>query len=178
MAVNPPPDALDLTPRSTPNEPSPKRNRKKNWPAVTLLAVALIGVAVVLFQGLSSATSYYCNADEVGLKSGCSGNQRFRLQGTVVKGTVKQSGEAVDFDVAFNGKTIEVHHRGAPQDLFKEGIAVVLEGTLAPASAGSGAVGVSAGGGSVPVFESDLMMVKHSEQYKAANPDRVSTDAP
>jgi cytochrome c-type biogenesis protein CcmE len=152
---------LDLTPR--PDTPAARRRRKKNWPAVALLAIALIGVAVVLFEGLSNATSYYCNADVVGVKSGCSGTKRFRLQGEVVEGSVHAAtvagGEVVDFSVAFNGKTIAVHHRGAPQELFKECIGVVLEGSLVDGT-----------------FQSDTMLVKHSEQYSKANPSRLKPD--
>jgi cytochrome c-type biogenesis protein CcmE len=148
---------VDLTPRDGGEGP---RRRRRNWPAVGLLAVALIGISVVLFQGLSSATSYYCTANEVGVKSGCSGTKRFRLEGTVVPGTIVNASDAVDFTVLAGGATVAVHHRGAPQELFRECIAVVVEGNL---------VGKD--------FESDEMLIKHSESYAKANPDRVTPDA-
>jgi cytochrome c-type biogenesis protein CcmE len=150
---------VDLTPRDADGRRGARRRGRK-WPAVGLLAVALIGIAVVLFQGLSSATSYYCTADEVGTKSGCSGTKRFRLEGTVVPGTVVNAPDAVDFTVLANNKTVAVHHRGAPQELFRECIAVVVEGNL---------VGTD--------FESDEMLIKHSERYAEANPDRVAPDS-
>jgi cytochrome c-type biogenesis protein CcmE len=179
MAVNDP--SVDLSPR--PVAPATGRRRKRKWPAATLLAVALIGVGIVLFEGLSNATSYYCNADEVGVKVGCSGTKRFRLQGTVLSGSVHQSTNTVDFTVEFNNAKIPVHHLGDPQDLFKEGIGVVLEGVLVPGGVSGASVPATtpSAASALPAgtyFESDLMMVKHSEQYKKANPSRVPNGAP
>ncbi|MGE0305204.1 MAG: cytochrome c maturation protein CcmE [Acidimicrobiia bacterium] len=154
---------MDLTPR----DPGPgedddgegKKRKKRNYPAIALLAVAIIGVAVVLFFGLNNATSYYCNADEVGVKSGCSGTSRFRLQGQVVPGSVEEAANTVDFVVQFNGVKVPVHHSGEPADLFKECIGVVMVGSL-----------------NGDVFDSDEMIIKHSEKYEKANPDRVAND--
>ena len=49
-----------------------------------------------------------------------------------------------------------VVHHGDPPELFKPGIPVVLEGHWQGAT-----------------YDSDLIMVKHSEQYRAKNPTRV-----
>lgn len=149
---------MDLTPReSTVGEIAPRK--KRNYPALGLLAAALIGTAVVLYFGLNNATSYYCNADEVGVKSGCSGTSRFRLQGQVVPGSVSEASNTVDFVVEFNGVSVPVHHTGEPADLFKECIGVVMVGSL-----------------NGDVFDSDEMIIKHSEKYEKANPDRVAND--
>jgi cytochrome c-type biogenesis protein CcmE len=79
----------------------------------------------------------------------------------VVDGTVRtvDPGE-VGFDVAFNGATVHVVHSGNPPELFKAGIPVVLEGHWEGDH-----------------FASDRIMVKHSEEYKEENPDRVDSDA-
>lgn len=149
---------MDLTPRdSAVGEIEPRK--KRNYPAMALLAVALIGTAVVLYFGLNNATSYYCNADEVGVTSGCSGTTRFRLQGQVVPGSVTEAANTVDFVVQFNGVEVPVHHTGEPADLFKECIGVVMVGSL-----------------NGDLFDSDEMIIKHSEKYEKANPDRVATD--
>ena len=129
-----------------------------------MLSVVLVAVAFLLFKFLSSATMYFCDADQVGVKSECSGDKRFRLRGAVVEGTVKNSADGVDFDVALNNKTIHVRHTGSPPQLFREGIQVVVEGKLvadAPAT-----------------FASDNLLVKHGEEYREKNPGRVPADAP
>ena len=129
-----------------------------------MLSVVLVAVAFLLFKFLSSATMYFCDADQVGVKSECSGDKRFRLRGAVVEGTVENTADGVDFDVALNNKTIHVRHTGSPPQLFREGIQVVVEGKLvadAPAT-----------------FASDNLLVKHGEEYREKNPGRVPADAP
>lgn len=162
MAVEP--DDLDLTPRTGPVAPAPRvraARKGQKLKAGVVLAVVLAAGAVVLFQGLGNATTYFCNADEVGVKDSCMADKRFRLQGSVVEGSVVQQERAVDFSVAYGGATIPVAHTGAPPELFQEGIAVVLEGRM---------VG--------DTFASDRIMVKHSETYKAEHPDRLEPSAP
>jgi len=134
-----------------------------------MLSVVLVAVAFLLFKFLSSATMYFCDADQVGVKSECSGDKRFRLRGAVVEGTVKNTADGVDFDVALNNKTIHVRHTGSPPQLFREGIQVVVEGKLV--------AGPTDGGGRA-TFASDNLLVKHGEEYRKKNPGRVPADAP
>jgi len=77
------------------------------------------------------------------------GNDRQRLGGQVVAGTVAQMDGVVDFEVTDGRTTVTVRHSGSPQQLFQEGIGVVVEGTWDGA-----------------VFTSDFMLVKHDEQYR------------
>jgi cytochrome c-type biogenesis protein CcmE len=125
-----------------------------------LLIVAAIGF--VLFQGLNNAALYYRNADEAVAQRASLGTRRFRVQGTVQQG-VQKVGQEVDFVIAFNDASIEVHHQGDPPDLFQPGLPVVLEGHWSEDGT---------------YFASDRILVKHSEDYKAQNPDRVSSTAP
>jgi cytochrome c-type biogenesis protein CcmE len=129
-----------------------------------MLSVVLVAVAFLLFKFLTSATMYFCDADQVGVKSECSGDKRFRLRGAVVEGTVKNTADGVDFDVVLNGKTIHVQHTGSPPQLFREGIQVVVEGRLVADAPGT--------------FASDQLLVKHGEEYRKKNPGRVPADAP
>ncbi len=69
---------------------------------------------------------------------------------------VRESRETTRFAIAEKGTRVEVVHRGDPPELFQPGIPVVLEGRW-----------------DGDRFASDRIMVKHSEQYKARNPDRV-----
>lgn len=77
------------------------------------------------------------------------GSDRQRLGGQVVAGTVAQMDGVVDFEVTDGRTTVTVHHSGSLQQLFQEGIGVVVEGTWDGA-----------------VFTSDFMLVKHDEQYR------------
>ena len=74
---------------------------------------------------------------------------RFRLGGQVVPGTVTETSGGVDFEVSDGDAVVFVSHTGSPQQLFREGIGVVVEGEW---------------DGSV--FRSDSMIIKHDEQYR------------
>jgi cytochrome c-type biogenesis protein CcmE len=149
-------EGLNLTPRTS-GPIKPRRRRK--WRNIALLTGVAVAASFLLFQFLTNSTEYYCNVDEVGVKAGCSGTATLRLQGTVVPGTVQQANGQLDFALAFNGKTIQVHHQGDPQALFQPGIAVVLDGRLVNST----------------TFDSTQIMVKHSEKYVKEHPDRVTT---
>ena len=155
----------DLSPRTltepTPN-PAPVRPRRRRWPAALVLALVLIGGAVILFEGLSNATVYFCNANEVGQRSDCMPGKRFRVQGTVDTGSVRRDGADTIFTVSYGGATIPVHYQGEPGGIFKEGLPVVVEGRM----------------GTDGTFAGDRVLVKHTEEYKAKNPDRVPAGAP
>lgn len=149
------PAIADLSPR--PVAPTPLRHRRRVLPSVVLAGVLLAG-GFVVFQFLGSATVFFCNADEIGVKADCSGSNHLRLQGLVDGGSV-QKGTPLRFNVSFNGATVPVVYQGDPGGIFCEGIPVVVEGLYR-----------------AKVFEGDRILIKHTEQYKAANPNRVAGD--
>ena len=135
-------------------------------------------LGVILYQGLANATLYFCNADEVGHRSECTGDKRFRLQGTVDHGSVAEDGATLHFTVSYNGATIPVTYQGEPGGIFQEGIPVVVEGRMQGGGSGDGReVGGGEGAGGA-VFAGDRILVKHTEQYIEENPDRVPEGAP
>lgn len=171
---------LDLSPR--PAGTGRTARPKRRWGVGAVLAVVLAAAAFVVFKGLSEATVYFCNADEVGVRTGCR-EGRFRVQGVVDDGTLARTAGGLDFTLSFNGATVPVSYSGAePSDMFQEGIAVVVEGRLESGqSDGGGSGGVSAAGDEAAAgatFAGDRILVKHSAEYTEENPDRVSQDAP
>jgi cytochrome c-type biogenesis protein CcmE len=143
---------LDLSPRV---RPAPKGRR--GW-AIVVIVVILGALAFVATKALSDASLFFYNADEAVAKRDELGDSRFRLQGTVMRDTISETSDGVDFDVTFNGTVVTVHHRGDPPELFKAGEPVVLEGRWDR---------------TVVVFDSDRMLVKHDETYDADNEDRI-----
>jgi cytochrome c-type biogenesis protein CcmE len=107
-------------------------------------------------RSLGASTVYFRTADEAVAQKAKLGTKRFRIEGTVVADTVRATNDTTRFAIAENGTRVEVAHRGDPPELFQPGIPVVLEGHWAGAD-----------------FASDRIMVKHSAQYKARNPERV-----
>jgi cytochrome c-type biogenesis protein CcmE len=143
---------VDLTPRTSGPVVATK---KRKVGAPVLLALVLVAAGFVVWQFLANATMYFCNADEVGHRSACTGDKRFRLQGTVVKGSVAK-GAPVTFQVAYNGTSIPVQLGSEPNGIFREDIPVVVEGRMVGAT-----------------FMGDRLLVKHDEKYIEKNPDRV-----
>jgi cytochrome c-type biogenesis protein CcmE len=125
------------------------------------LALVLAVGAIVLYQGLSSATMFFCNADEIGRKESCSGNGRLRLQGVVDNGSLVEDAGVLRFTVSYGGATVPVTYRGDPGGIFREGIPVVVEGRMGDTA-----------------FAGDRILVKHTEQYVEENPGRVPEGAP
>lgn len=149
---------MELSPRTAPPEPSTgtDRWRRSAWAYVVLVAV-LAGVAIVTYQGLTSASLYFYNADEAVEQRADLGDRRFRLQGAV-QDDVRDTAAGVEFTVRFNNVEVSVRHAGDPPELFQPGIPVVLEGRW---------------DASGEAFDSDRILVKHSEEYQADNGERL-----
>lgn len=107
----------------------------------------LIAVLVVLVVNLSANLVYFNTPTEL-LDEGAAA-ARLRLGGEVLEGSVEDTADGVAFLVTDGRENVAVRHVGSPQELFQEGIGVVVEGTWDGA-----------------VFASDTMLVKHDEQYR------------
>jgi cytochrome c-type biogenesis protein CcmE len=152
---------LDLSPRTTTDLAAPPAPTRRRWVWIAGLAAALAAAAFIIFQFLSSATLYFCNADEVDVRDACSEGDRFRLQGTVDDGSVLETDDGLAFTVTYNGATWPVRYGGDPGGIFDEGIPVVVEGRLVDGT-----------------FEGDRVLVKHSSTYREKHPDRVPDETP
>lgn len=132
-----------------------------------VLASALIVAAVgfLVWKGLGSATVYFKTADEAVAERQSLDGRRFRIQGTVKAGSIRQEDGRLLFTILGDGGAVVpvVHRGGQPTGLFKDSIPVVLEGRWAE------------DGGS---YASDTIIVKHSETYRVDNPARVDDYVP
>lgn len=153
MAVS---DAPDLTPR--PTSPGTGRSGRRILPIVVLTLVVVAG-GVIITQALSTAVDYYCNVDEIGVRSGCDEDRRLRLQGTVAEGSVVTGTAATMFDIEFNNAVVAVEYEGEPGGIFRECLPVVVHGVFDTESG---------------LFLGDRVEVKHSEEYVAVNDDRLT----
>lgn len=146
---------MDLTPRSQ-AEPVVPAKRTRRWGPILLISGALIGGGVVVTQFLTNAIDYYCNVDEMGVRSGCDSERRVRVQGIVEQGSVREVDGATVFTLGFNGKTLDVTYQGDPGGIFQECISVVAHGRATTSG-----------------FDSDRIEVRHSNQYVEKNSDRI-----
>lgn len=146
----------DLTPRPT-SVAAPARARRR-WLPMVLVAAVLAAGGVIVAQFLRSAVDYYCNVDEVGVRSGCDADRRVRVQGIVERGSVATRGGETAFDISFNGARMSVVYDGEPGGIFKECLPVVVHGRYDAAN---------------DTLLGDRVEVKHSDEYVAVNDDRL-----
>jgi cytochrome c-type biogenesis protein CcmE len=159
---------MELTPRTGPDSGAEGealaskrvRSKRNRLPALAMIAVLLAAGSFVVVNALGGATTFYRNVDEAAAQRETLGTTRFRLQGTVVPGSIVQTGEGVSFNVTYNGVEIPVTHVGDPPEMFKADEAVLLEGQFDESGSG--------------VFDSNLMIIKHSEVYKEKEGERLN----
>ena len=125
----------------------------------------LLGAFTYLFSSrLDENIIYFYTTKEL-LANGASAYDRpARLGGQVVPGSVKWDAERLDLRFRVTdgaGSEIAVHSKGAPPQMFRDGMGVVVEGKYTRDG----------------VFESSSLMVKHSNEYRAPKPGEHPGDA-
>lgn len=137
------------------------RNDGRKRVALALGACTLAaGLLYYVVGGIGNNLVYYWGPTEVLAAGPEARGASIRLGGLVEKGSiVKGSGSNLTFTVTDGRKSVPVRCTSVPPQMFREGIGVVVEGTMA----GDG------------VFESHRLMVSHGNEYRAPN-DPASID--
>lgn len=116
------------------------------------VAVILSGFGYLIYGGIGDNLVYFLTPTEL-VERGAKGyDAPVRLGGQVEPGSVEWDAEALDlrFRLTDGAQPIAVHSRGAPPQMFRDGIGVIVEGKLTRAG----------------IFESTSVMVKHSNEYR------------
>lgn len=122
--------------------------RRLPWRLLTVAAVTLTAVAVLAGAGLSDSVVYYKTTSELVADRSLEG-QRLRVGGLVVPGSVRRQADGVRFTLSDGVQDVPVVNAGQPRGVFTEGQGALVEGVL----------------GADGVFRSDLLLVKHSNEY-------------
>lgn len=121
--------------------------------------IIVLALGLLIWKGLTSAVVFFKTADEAVADRAQLGNSQFQLEGMVVAGTISRQGaDTYRFQVESSGVRVSVDNTGNPPQMFRAGLPVVLVGHFV---------------GSTDVFASDQILVKHSQAYIAAHPQRV-----
>ena len=125
-----------------------------------LVAGGLCAAAVVtlLVGGLSRNIVYFRTVSEAVRERSSDGDDRLRMAGAVVTGSVRPTPDGVSFEVTDGTERASVVHRGDPPQLFKDGAPVVCEGRWRDTT-----------------FESDRIMIKHGSEYRPPPVDPSAT---
>jgi cytochrome c-type biogenesis protein CcmE len=120
---------------------------------VAALAVIAGVIAFVAYGNIGGNLVYYWSPKEVHAAGAKAIGATIRLGGLVEPGSIQRASTGLDlrFAVTDGEATLPVHASAVPPAMFREGIGVVVEGTL----------------GKDGVFESRRLMVKHDNEYRA-----------
>ena len=131
-------------------------NAKKQLTAVVAMLVAGGALAYISLGDIGENLVYYWEPNEL-LEKGEDGiGKPVRLGGVVKNDSVKFDEESLDLRFAVGimpeegGPTVKVNATGAPPQMFREGIGVVVEGRY-----------------DGDTFNADRVLVKHSNEYRA-----------
>lgn len=120
-------------------------------------AAVIVGVfAWLLFGGLEENIVFFLTPQEL-LAKGTEGvGVPVRLGGQVKPGSVQWDAQTLDlrFTVTDGSREVPVQSTGAPPQMFRDGMGVIVEGRVDQSG----------------VFQASNLMVKHSEEYRAPAP--------
>jgi cytochrome c-type biogenesis protein CcmE len=129
--------------------------------AVLALAVAAAALLAITLGGIGKNLVYYWGPTELHAAGDKAIGATIRLGGLVKRGTLVRhpDGSTLEFDVIDRpGAAVHVVTHSVPPQMFREGIGVVVEGTMTQAGH----------------FESRRLMVSHSNEYRApGDPNRA-----
>ena len=146
---------MSMVTTAVPDEPRGARSGRGRKLVLGVGAVIVLGALAWIYSGqLESNIVYFLTPRELLAKGASAYDQTARLGGQVVPGSVKWDAERLDLRFRVTdgqGSEIAVHSKGAPPQMFRDGMGVVVEGRY----------------GRDGVFESSSLMVKHSNEYRA-----------
>ena len=119
----------DLHPQT---KKSPRRKR-----FIVAAVVLLLAVGYLSYVNFSASAAYYVTPSELKAKGTEAIDQKMRMDGAVVPGTVEWNGKTLQLTFTITDKTgvqekaaFPVSYRGVLPDTFKEGGEVIVEGTF------------------------------------------------
>ena len=163
-----PGEPMDLSPR--PGRPA--RRGVRRWGPILVVALVAVVIAIVLWRVLADATLVFREVDDAVERREDLDGDRFRMIGAPVSGSVRpvsldDGRPAVAFSVVLDGVLADVVHTGAVSDQFQPEVPVIIDGYWVR---GSQYAGVADDGWH---FASDRMLVKHENDYRVENQDRI-----
>src|SRR5689334_21399916 len=124
--------------------------------AIAAVAVIVAAFGYLLYGGLDKNVVYFLTPKELLAKGARAVDVPVRLGGQVKPGSVKWNDVSRDlsFTVTDGASDILVHSKGAPPQMFRDGMGVVVEGRYHPDG----------------IFNSTNLIVKHSNEYRPPKP--------
>lgn len=142
---------------------APKQRGRNRWFAVAALAVAGAAFAIITAGGIGENLVYYWGPSELHAAGDKAVGATIRLGGLVGPGSIVR-GEGVsslEFDVVDGHGSVHVKATGMPPQMFRDGIGVVVEGTMTREGH----------------FDGRKLMVSHDNEYRVPEDGKVDVRA-
>ena len=130
---------------------SAKGRRRAALAVAVVIIVAAFGF--LLYGGIDKNVVFFLTPQELLARGTAAYDVPVRLGGLVQPGSVSWDADRLDLRfvvIDSGGQAVKVHSTGAPPQMFRDGMGVVVEGRYHPNG----------------VFESTNLMVKHSNEYR------------
>lgn len=129
---------------------------------VGALVVGGGALAAISFGNMGENLVYYWDVGQLVENCESAEGATVRLGGMVVEGSVdwQPATSSLAFRISDGKQEVPVRVTGAPPQMFREGIGVVVEGSPTADC----------------TFESDRLMVKHSNEYRAPDEDMTAEE--
>jgi cytochrome c-type biogenesis protein CcmE len=136
-----------------PADPSSRGSARRSarWRLVVCIAIVVAALGWIAARGLTGSFVYYLTPTDIRVHHQAQVDQRVRLGGYVVPGTVHRQAGTLSFVVTDGDTRMAVRSTGPVPQMFRAGQGVVLEGALAKDGR----------------FHSDTLLVKHDGTYRA-----------
>src|SRR5688572_2324895 len=122
--------------------------------AIAVAVVVILGAfGFLLYGGIDKNVVFFLTPEELLARGTAAYDVPVRLGGLVQPGSVKWDAEKLDLRFVVmdsGGQAVNVHSAGAPPQMFRDGMGVVVEGRYHKSG----------------VFESTNLMIKHANEYR------------
>jgi cytochrome c-type biogenesis protein CcmE len=150
-------------PQVVPRDPVPvgKPRRRHGMSRLGVVGLVLfIALGFLIYKAISSAVVYFKTAQQAVTSRESLGDSTFQIEGLVVKGSIEKDrdGSVTSFQISSGPVRVDVDNNAPQPALFQQNIPVVLVGHFV---------------GATNTFASQQILVKHSNAYIAAHPNRV-----
>jgi cytochrome c-type biogenesis protein CcmE len=130
---------------------SAQGRRRAAMAVAVVIIVAAFGF--LLYGGIDKNVVFFLTPQELLARGPTAYDVPVRLGGLVAPGSVKWDADKLDLRFVVTdsgGQSVNVHSTGAPPQMFRDGMGVVVEGRYHRSG----------------VFESTNLMIKHSNEYR------------
>ena len=149
----------DMKPEPSASDVMRRRTRRFVLLALAVAALAFLAIAA---GGINDNLVYYWTPSDLRAAGNKAYGATIRLGGMVAAGSIRHRAgtTGVEFDVKDANAVVHVKSSGVPPQMFRDGIGVVVEGTMTRDGS----------------FESHRLMVSHNNEYRAPKPGHPVDD--